>query len=82
MGDHDVNVFLTRVKTDPAFRDRLLEPADAESRLAVARPEGYAITLDELGDLAQRLRDAALDDLYAAGSAGCPVACDKRIEPQ
>jgi predicted ribosomally synthesized peptide with nif11-like leader len=78
MSDNDVHAFLTRVKSDPDFRDRLLEPADAESRLAAARREGYAITLDELGELARRLRDADIDDLYAAGL----WQRDARIEPQ
>lgn len=82
MSDNDLEAFLARMKADQDFRERLLEPADPEARLEVARREGYLVTLDELGEHAQRLRDSHIEHLYAAGTADCPTRCDLRIEPE
>lgn len=78
MGGRDIDEFLQRMKNDPTFRDRVLESDDPETRLAVARAQGYAVTVPELDEHAARLGD---DELEGIAAAGCPTLCDKRIEP-
>lgn len=81
MSGRDIDEFLERMKADGEFSERILGPVDPEARLAVARAEGYDLTLDQLGEHANLLRDACLEAVTAAG-ADCPTKCDKRIEPQ
>ncbi len=78
MGSDDTEEFVRRIKEDAAFREHVLDSADPETRLAVAREHGYDITAAGLGEYAGRLRDDHLEGVVAAT---CPDACSKRIEP-
>lgn len=71
MTGHATKALLERLKTDSAFRERVLQVADVEARLALVRSEGFDVTAEELTLEAVRLSDEQLAQAVGAGSADC-----------
>jgi len=61
------------MKTDAAFRGRVLAVGDVDQRLALLRDEGYDCTAEELETEGGRLDAAELDGV--SGGANTPI-CD------
>lgn len=61
MTDTAARALLERLKTDPAFRERVLAFAEPAERLAALRAEGFDLELGELATRGERLRDAELE---------------------
>ena len=67
--------FVEHMKSDEAFRDRILGTADPGERETVIRAEGFDCTLEEVEALNTPLSDAELE---MAGGYGCigDTKCD------
>lgn len=63
-----VRDFLERMKSDGAFRDRILGTADPGEREMVIRAEGFDCTLEEVEAQNMLLSDA---ELNMTGGYGC-----------
>jgi predicted ribosomally synthesized peptide with nif11-like leader len=73
MTDQGTRALLERMKSDAAFRDRVLGVADVEARLALVRAEGFDVTAAEIAAEAAQLSDEQLAQAVGAGSAACDV---------
>ena len=56
---------IERMKTDEAFRERLLAEPSPEARLALIRTEGYDCSADDLASAGVALSDADLEHVAA-----------------
>lgn len=65
--------FVERMRTDEAFREKVPAVEGTEERLALVRAEGYDLTLDQLGEHANALRDACVEGVSAGvfSPSGC-----------
>lgn len=70
MSEQAARDFLERMKSDKAFRGRVLAGAGHDERLAFIHAEGYDRTREEIAARAGRLDDRRLQDAIG-GSGGC-----------
>ena len=61
MSEQAVEALVERMKTDEAFRARVLAVEDAKERLAFIRSEGFDCAAEEIGSLARALDDGELE---------------------
>ena len=73
MTDQATRALIERMKTDEAFRERVLAVLDPEERFALVRAEGFDVTREEFAVEAARLSDEHLTHVGGAGSANCDV---------
>jgi len=59
--------FIERMKTDEAFRTKIMAEADVEARLNLAKVEGYDCTVEEIKSVSSELSDADLNTVAAGG---------------
>ena len=59
MSVEQAKAFIERMKTDDAFREKVMAIEDAAGRIACIQNEGYACTEQEINDEAQIAPDAA-----------------------
>jgi len=69
MSKEAAQAFIERMKSDEAFRAKVMAEEDVEARLALIHAEGFDCSVEEIGAL-QELGDAELDAV-AGGSWGC-----------
>jgi predicted ribosomally synthesized peptide with nif11-like leader len=69
MSEDQAKAFVEKMKSDEAFRARVMAEEDAEARMALISAEGFDCSAQEIGAL-QELGDAELDGV-AGGSWGC-----------
>ena len=72
MSVDQVKAFIEKMKSDEAFRARVMAEEDVEARLALIGAEGFDCSAEEIGAL-QELGDAELDGV--AGGGWCDEAC-------
>ena len=66
--------FVEKMKSDKAFRARVMAEEDVEARLALITAEGFDCSAAEIGAL-EELGDAELDGVAGGGWGG---GCDDR----
>jgi predicted ribosomally synthesized peptide with nif11-like leader len=66
MSQEQAQAFIERLKTDEAFRQKVLAVEGTEERLALARAEGYECSVEEIAAAGSRLADKELE-LISAG---------------
>jgi len=67
--------FVEKMKSDEAFRARVMAEEDVEARMALIGAEGFDCSADEIGAL-QELGEAELDAVAAGGWSGdCTAYC-------
>ncbi len=64
--------FVEKMKSDEAFRDRILAIEDVDARLAAASSAGFQFTETEVKEVQSELSDAELDS--AAGGGGATIS--------
>ena len=69
--DH-AKAFVEKMKSDEAFRERVMAVEDVEARMALIRDEGFDCSAEEIG-AAQDDWDAELDDVVGGGQPGCAL---------
>ena len=73
MSVDQAKAFVEKMKSDVAFRARVMAEADLEARMALIVAEGFDCSAEEIGAL-QELGDAELDAV-AGGGAWLPDLC-------
>jgi predicted ribosomally synthesized peptide with nif11-like leader len=68
MSEDQARAFVERMKSDEAFRAKVMAEEDVEARLALIHAEGFDCSVEEIAAL-QELDDAELDAV-AGGSWG------------
>jgi len=86
MTEEAARACVERMKTDDAFREKVLAAESVDERIAIINAEGFACTADELKAHADELGDAEMatvvGGLLACGVAACgPAACGAATEP-
>jgi predicted ribosomally synthesized peptide with nif11-like leader len=71
MSEQSAQAFIERIKSDAAFRDKVLAEAEPEARLALINAAGYDCSADDIAGLSGALSDADL----GAVSAGLWDVC-------
>ena len=77
MTDPAVRALIERMKSDEAFRERVLAVAGADARLELVRAEGFDVTAEHLAAEAAMLTDEDLLQAVGAGSPACELICDR-----
>lgn len=77
MAEEATQAFVGRMKSDAAFRDRVMGAKDTTERLEIIRAEGFECTEDDIAALARRLEDDevthVVGGLNAAGPCMSPI---------
>ena len=60
MSEDRARAFVEKMKSDDAFRDKVMAEEDVEARMALIGAEGFDCSAEEIGAL-QELGDAELD---------------------
>ena len=68
MSEDQAKAFVEKMKSDDAFRDKVMAEEDVEARMALIGAEGFDCSAEEIGAL-QELGDAELDGV--AGGSWC-----------
>ncbi|MFO8032971.1 MAG: Nif11-like leader peptide family natural product precursor [Desulfohalobiaceae bacterium] len=72
MSIEQAQAFMEKVKNDEGLAKRLSEAQDSESKLEIARQEGYEFDLEEAKKAKDQLGEDELDDVACgAQSSGC-----------
>ena len=69
MSVDQAKAFIEKMKSDEAFRARVMAEEDVEARLALIGAEGFDCSAEEIGAL-QELGDAELAGVAGGGSGG------------
>ena len=72
MSVEQAKAFVEKMKSDDAFRDKVMAEEDVEARMELIGAEGFDCSAAEIGAL-QELGDAELDGV--AGGGWCDEAC-------
>jgi len=59
--------FIERMKTDEAFRTKIMAVEEVDGRLNLAKAEGYDCTVEEIKSVSTELSDAELNSVVGAG---------------
>ena len=70
-------LFIERMKSDEAFRNRIIAIEDVDARLVAASEAGFEFTKEELKDVHGELSDDELDQA-AGGSWACLIQMGPR----
>ncbi len=62
--------FIEKMKSDEAFRNRIVAIEDVDARLVAASEAGFAFTKEEVKEVHGELRDDDLDQAAGAGRVG------------
>ena len=86
MSEQAARACVERMKTDDAFRQKVLAAGSVDERFEIINAEGFACTADELKAHADELADAEMaavvGGLLACGVAACgPAFCGAATEP-
>ena len=66
MSEDQAKAFVEKMKSDEAFRARVMAEEDVETRLVLIGAEGFDCSAEEIGAL-QELSDAELDGVAGGG---------------
>ena len=66
MSGDQAKAFIERMKSDEAFRAKVMAEEDVEARMALISAEGFDCSAEEIGAL-QELGDAELDAVAGGG---------------
>ena len=76
MSIEQAQAFMEKVKNDEDLAKRLVEASDSESKLEIARQEGFEFNLEDIKKAKEELSD---DDLDGVAGGGCifdtPLGC-------
>ena len=72
MSKEAAQAFIEKMKSDHAFRARVLAEEGVEARMALIGAEGFDCSAEEIG-AAQDDWDAELDDVVGGGQRGCAL---------
>ncbi len=61
MGLEDAKLFIEKMKSDEAFRSKIMEVDDIHSRMMRIKELGYDCTLEEIREVSERLSEGDLD---------------------
>jgi predicted ribosomally synthesized peptide with nif11-like leader len=75
MSEEAAQAFLEEMKSDEAFRDRVLAVGDPAQRVRLINDEGFDCSAEEIEAQGRRLDDPELDEVVAAGY-DCPCLND------
>lgn len=75
MSQEQAKQFIERMKTNKAFRKKILAVESVAERLKLARDEGYECTAADLERESERLSDTDL----AVMAGGAPSGCDRPL---
>ena len=79
MSVDQAKAFVEKMKSDEAFRAKVMAEEDVEARMALIGAEGFDCSVAEIGAL-QELGDAELDGV--AGGGSCDLASCWCLEPR
>ena len=74
MSIENAQAFIENVKNDEDLQKRLSEAQDKESKLEIARQDGFEFTEEEFKKATERLTDEELE-AAAGGQAGSSLIC-------
>ena len=74
MSKEAAKAFVEKMKSDEAFRDRMLAEEDVDARMALIGAEGFDCSAEEIGAL-QELGDAELDGVAGGQTWLCAGQC-------
>ena len=78
MSEDQARAFIERMKSDEAFRAKVMAEEDVEARLALIHAEGFDFSVEEMAAL-QEVDDAELGGAVSggevSGAGGDPGAC-------
>ena len=80
MSQEAAKAFIERMKSDEAFRARVMAEEGVEARMALITAEGFDCSAEEIGAL-QEMNEAELDGVAGGGWNGPAMAyamCDPR----
>ena len=78
MSEDQAKAFVEKMKSDEAFRVRVMAEEDVEARMALIVAEGFDCSAAEIGVL-QELGDAELDGVAGGGWIDCGTDCGHNI---
>jgi len=79
MSEDQAKAFVEKMKSDEAFRAKVMAEEDVEARMALIVAEGFDCSAEEIGAL-QELGDAELDGV--AGGGWCDSVTCWCLEPR
>ena len=68
MSEEQLKAFLEKVKADTSLQEKLKAAADSDAVLAIAKEEGFSISIDDIKAQQSGLSDKELENV--AGGAG------------
>ena len=71
MSLEQAKLFIERMKTDEAFRNKIMTVEDVAERLQLAKTEGYDCTEEEINTVSAESSDGDLEGVSAAGVDTC-----------
>jgi predicted ribosomally synthesized peptide with nif11-like leader len=71
MSLEQAKLFIERLKTDEAFRAKIMAVVDVAERLRLANAEGFDCTEEEINTVSAEVSDADLEGVSAAGEDIC-----------
>ncbi|NTU52273.1 MAG: Nif11-like leader peptide family natural product precursor [Chlorobiaceae bacterium] len=74
MSVEQAKAFIEKMKTDEAFREKVMAIEDTAGRIACIRGEGFECTEEEINEVAQEVRD---DSVLGAGIDNLRITCDR-----
>ncbi len=80
--------FIEKMKSDVAFKERVLAIEDVAERLKLIKSEGFDCSQAEVKEVAGELSDTELDDVAGGGSYwtsdanSCPAFCSMFLPPR
>ena len=75
MSEDQAKAFVEKMKSDDAFRAKVMAEEGVEARMALIGAEGFDCSAEEIGAL-QELGDAELDGAVGGGGGRCPTMCE------
>ncbi len=81
MSQTAARAFIERMKTDEAFKTKIMAVSDLDARIKLIHAEGFDCTAEDIGMLAAEISDESLlAGLTGGGNLGCPghVSCEIR----
>ena len=68
MSEEQLKSFLEKVKADTSLQEKLKAAADANAVAAIAKEEGFSISVDDLKNAQSELSDEELEGVAGGGS--------------
>ena len=71
MSEEQLKAFLSKVKADASFQEKIKAAADSDAVLAIAKEAGFSISAVDLQNVQSEISEEELEALAGGWMAGC-----------